>query len=301
LLVVYSLDKCTDLRLKSKIRQTIFRASFCKFPKILSMKGFRNKVVWITGASSGIGEALAYELAGKGARLALSARNQEKLDNVRDTCRSMGTEAEFFPFDLSRVEEIPKVAEQVLNHYKQLDLLINNGGISQRSLADETSLEIDRRIMEINYFGNVALTKAVLPFMINQGYGHIAVTSSIVGKFGFPLRSAYSSSKHALHGFYESLNTEMNGKNIKVTMVVPGRIRTNISLHAINKEGEGQGLMDSGQAEGLPADKCARKILKGIKKERREVLVGGKELLMVYIKKYWPFLFYRIVRKIEHV
>lgn len=265
------------------------------------MEGFHNKVVWITGASSGIGEALAYELTKGGASLALSARNIEKLAKVRETCRSMGASAEVFPFDLSRVEEIPKVAKSVMNHYGRIDLLINNGGISQRSLAYETPVDIDRSIMEINYFGNIVLAKAVLPYMIHQGYGHIAVTSSIVGKFGFPLRSAYSASKHALHGFYESLITEISGKNIRVTIIIPGRIRTNISLHALDKEGKEQGVMDAGQTKGLPADKCARKILKGIKKEKREVLVGRKELLMVYIKKYFPSLFYRIVRKIEHV
>lgn len=265
------------------------------------MKGFHNKVVWITGASSGIGMALAYELAKKGARLALSARNQERLEQIRENCLSLGADTEVFPFDLSRVEEIPQVTEHIMKHYNQVDLLINNGGISQRSLTYETALEVDRRIMEINYFGNIALTKAVLPYMIKQGYGYLAVTTSIVGKFGFPLRSSYSASKHALHGFYESLRTEMTSKNIKITMIVPGRVHTNISLHALNKEGKAQGVMDSGQAHGLPADQCARKILRGIEKNKGEIFVGGKELLMLYIKKYWPFLFYQIVKRTEHV
>ncbi|MEF8845435.1 MAG: SDR family oxidoreductase [Bacteroidales bacterium] len=261
------------------------------------MKAFYNKVVWITGASSGIGEALAYELASEGARLALSARSQERLEPVRKYCISLGSEAEVFPFDLSHVEEIPKIAEQVLNYYNQLDLLINNGGISQRALVSGASLDVDRRIMEINYFGNIALTKAVLPRMLAQGYGHVAVTSSIVGKFGFPRRSAYSASKHALQGFYESLRTEMDGRNIKITMILPGRIRTNISLHALNEQGSEHGVMDQGQIQGMPADICARKVLRGIKKQKREILVGGKELLMVYIRKCFPFLFYPLARK----
>ncbi len=261
------------------------------------MKALHNKVVWITGASSGIGEALAYKLAREGARLALSARTQERLEPVRKYCISLGSEAEIFPFDLSHVEEIPKIAEQVLNHYNQLDLLINNGGISQRGLATETSLDVDRRIMEINYFGNIALTKAVLPYMIRQGYGHLVVTSSIVGKFGYPRRSAYSASKHALQGFYDSLRTEMAGKNIKVTLILPGRIHTNISLHALNEKGMEHGEMDKGQVQGMPADQCARKVIRGIKKQKREILVGGKELLMVYIRKYFSFLFYPLARK----
>lgn len=261
------------------------------------MKGFQNKVVWITGASSGIGEALAYELAREGARLVLSARNQERLEEVKKYCISLGAGAEVFPFDLSQVDEISKVADRVLNHYEQLDLLINNGGISQRALASEASLDVDRRIMEINYFGNIALTKAVLPYMLNQGHGHVSVTSSIVGKFGFPRRSAYSASKHALQGFYDSLRTEMAGRNIKITMIFPGRIRTNISLHALNKEGDEHGVMDPGQIQGMPSDQCARKVLRGIKKQKREILVGGKELILVYIRKYCPFLFYLIAKK----
>ena len=274
---------------------------FVFFCKIFEMKTFHNKVVWITGASSGIGEAMAYELAKEGARLALSARNQERLEEIRNYCLSLGSEVAIFPFDLSHVEEIPNVADQVLNHFKKLDLLVNNGGISQRGLASETSLDVDRRIMEINFFGNIALTKAVLPYMIRQGYGHLAVTSSIVGKFGYPRRSSYSASKHALQGFYESLRTEMIGKNIKVTIILPGRIRTNISVHALNEKGKEHGEMDKGQAQGMPAENFARKVLRGIRKQKKEILIGGKELIMVYIRKYFPFLFYPLARKTGQV
>jgi short-subunit dehydrogenase len=265
------------------------------------MKDFRNKVVWITGASSGIGEALAYEMARHGSRLALSARNQKRLSEIQQSCRSLGAETEIFPFDLGDASQIPEVTAEVLGYYQHVDLLVNNGGISQRSYARGTNLGIDRKIMEINYFGNIALTKALLPSMLDRGGGQIAVTTSIVGKFGFPLRSAYSASKHALYGFYESLHAELSGKNIQITLISPGRIKTSISLHALNGEGEEQGIMDSGQASGMDAEKCARKILKGLKREKREILVGGKELLMVYIKKFLPFLFYRIIRKISHV
>jgi short-subunit dehydrogenase len=274
---------------------------FVFFCKIFEMKTFHNKVVWITGASSGIGEAMAYELAKEGARLALSARNQERLEEIRKYCLSLGSEVAIFPFDLSHVEEIPKVANQVLNHFKKLDLLVNNGGISQRGLASETSLDVDRRIMEINFFGNIALTKAVLPYMIRQGYGHLAVTSSIVGKFGYPRRSSYSASKHALQGFYESLRTEMIGKNIKVTIILPGRIRTNISFHALNEKGKEHGEMDKGQAQGMLAENFARKVLRGIRKQKKEILIGGKELIMVHIRKYFPFLFYPLARKTGQV
>lgn len=264
------------------------------------MKAFRNQVVWITGASSGIGEALAYEFSRHAARLALSARNRETLQKVRLKCNELGAEAEIFPFDLSNHEAIPELANSVVEHYKQVGLLINNGGVSQRSLVKDSSLDVDRQIMDVNYFGNIALTKALLPHMIRNKAGHIAVTTSIVGKFGFPLRSAYAASKHALHGFYETLGLEMRDENIRVSLIIPGRIQTNISFHALNGTGQEHGLMDKGQKTGLTPEKSARKIIRGLQKEKREIMVGGNELLMVYIRKFFPKLFYKLARNISH-
>jgi len=177
--------------------------------------------------------------------------------------------------------------------------LIVNGGISQRSLTSETPLEVDRRLMEINYFGNIAITKAVLPHMIKQKSGHIITVSSIVGKFGFPLRSAYSATKHALHGFYETLRFEHQKDNIKVTVVVPGRIKTNVSINALNKDGKQHGKMDPGQDQGMSAEECSRQMIKAIRKNKKEVLIGGRELMMVRLRQFLPFLFYKIVNKIE--
>ncbi len=185
----------------------------------------------------------------------------------------------------------------VIGKFGRIDLLINNGGISQRSNADETSLETDRKIMEINYFGNIALSKAVLPYMQKQGGGHIAVMSSIAGKFGFFLRSSYSASKHALHGFYESLRLEEEKNNVLITILCPGKINTNISLNAIGKDGKSHGLMDHNQATGMPADACAKKIITAIEKKKKEVFIGGKEIKAVTIKRFFPKLFYKIIRK----
>ena len=265
------------------------------------MHYFQDRVVWITGASSGIGAALAIEMAGAGARLALSGRNQQALENIQARCTRQGASAEIFPFDMGQAHQISQAARQVLDHFEQLDLLINNAGLSQRSLIQHTPLSVDRKIMEVNYFGNIALTKAVLPFFLEQGHGHIGVTTSIVGRFGFPLRSAYSASKHALYGFYESLRTELSERGIRVTFITPGRIQTDISFHALNEHGEEQGVMDQGQARGVPADRSARLIMKGLIKQKKEILVGGRELWMVFIHKFFPALFYRIVRKISHV
>ena len=263
------------------------------------MKNFRGKRIWITGASSGIGEALAHEFSKMGTYLILSGRNQKKLEAVKNSCVQNGSSVLTVPFDLSDTNSINNSVEIVLEKYSSVDLLINNGGISQRALAQNTTLAVDQKIMSVNYFGNIALTKALLPSMLKQGYGHIAVTTSIVGKFGFPMRSAYSASKHALYGFYDTLRVEMADKNVKVTMICPGRIHTNISLHALSGKGSEHGELDDGQKNGLASDKAARKIVKGLKKERREVLVGGKELLMAPLKQYVPQIFYRIVHQIK--
>ena len=265
------------------------------------MDYFNGKVVWITGASSGIGEALALALAQRGASLALSGRNQDRLDKLKEQCEAHHVTVHTFPFDLGANDRVHEQVNQVISCFGRVDILLNNAGISQRSLVHETPLHVDRRIMEVNYFSNIALTKALLPYMIKQGHGHIAVTTSIVGHFGFPLRSAYAASKHALIGFYTSLQTEMDRSRIDISLITPGRIKTSISLHALNNKGEEQGVMDPGQEQGMPADQCARKILKGLTRRKREIFVGGKELWMVRVHKYIPGLFHYLVRRISHV
>jgi short-subunit dehydrogenase len=260
---------------------------------------FKDKYIWITGAASGIGEALSYQAADYGAKLILSDINEAGLESVGAACREKGAEVMLLPLDLSKRESVEEAAKSALSQAGRVDVLINNGGISQRSLTLETDPEVDYRIMNINFFGAVLLTKAVLPSMVEQGGGAIAVTSSISGKFGFPLRSAYAASKHAVQGFFETLGIEMNGKNISVTIAMPGRVRTNISLNALTRDGTPQGTMDPGQASGIPADVCARKYLDAIHKGKREVLIGKKEVLMVHIRRYLPGLFFRIARKVS--
>jgi dehydrogenase/reductase SDR family member 7B len=260
---------------------------------------FLNKIVWITGASSGIGEHLAYSCIKRGATVILSARNKEKLEKVKTHCTELGGKCYIYPFDLADSKQIEIVAEEVLQQYKNIDVLINNGGVSQRSLAIETLPEVDRKIMETNYFGTIALTRKVLPVMIKNGGGNIAVTASITGLFGFKLRSSYSASKHALHGYFESLRMELYGKNIHITIVSPGRIRTNLSLSALSKEGAMHGKMDDGQKGGISAEKCSEKYIKAIEKNKKEVLIGNKELIMVYLKRFAPFLFHRIIVKVK--
>jgi short-subunit dehydrogenase len=180
-----------------------------------------------------------------------------------------------------------------------VDVLMNNGGISTRAEALETPIELDRKVMEIDYFAGVILAKAVLPGMIENGYGHIGVTSSISGKFGWPLRSAYAAAKHALFGFYKSLWAENQHHGIRVTIFSPGRVRTNISLHALLKDGKEQGKMDPGLDKGIPPASCARKMIRAMKRNRKDVLVGHTELIMVWIHKYCKPLYYRLVHRVN--
>lgn len=256
---------------------------------------FTDKVVWVTGASSGIGEELCKQLDNQQAQLILSARNTEKLE-VLNSQLTPGKHL-VMPLDLAKSDSFQSAVDEVIKRFGRIDVLINNGGLSQRATASETSLDIDRQIMEINYFGNVALTKTVLPYMRKQGGGQFVVLSSIAGKFGFYLRSAYSASKHALHGFYESLALEEASNNVFVTLVCPGKINTNISMHALNASGEQHGVMDHNQETGMPVDQCVQQILKATQNKNKEVLIGNKEILAVYIKRFFPRLFWRIIKK----
>ncbi len=259
---------------------------------------YQNKVIWISGASSGIGEALVYKFIKQGAKLVISARRKAELERVKNNCGALSENCWIVPLDITETTKFTEISHSLIRKFGKIDILVNNSGISQRSRADESSLAIDRKIMEVNYFGTIALTKAVLPHMIKNGGGQIAVTSSVVGKFGFPLRSAYSASKHALHGFFESLRAENTQNNIKITMVIPGRVKTNISFHAITKDGTEHGVMDPGQENGMPAEVCAEKILNALRKNKKEVNIGRKELLMLHIRRFLPFLYYRIAGKI---
>ncbi len=256
----------------------------------------RDSVVWITGASSGIGEALAYVYSLKGARLILSSRNFSRLKEVRSRC-TRPEEHLVLPLDLADTASIGTGCKEALNHAGRIDTMIHSGGVSQRSLVAGTPLEVDRRIMETNFFGTVALTKAVLPSMLYRKSGRIAVISSLVGKFGTPLRSSYSASKHALHGFFDSLRAEVWDQGIAITMVCPGFIRTRISINALTADGTPQGTMDEAQACGMLPDICAGKILKAIDDKKPEVYIGGREILGVYLKRFAPSLFNRVIRK----
>ncbi len=262
-----------------------------------SMK-FNDKTVWITGASSGIGEALAHAFSDEGADVVLSARSEKKLEEIRQLIEKKGRKAWVLPLDLADTESVKTAASRVETLVPAVDILVHCGGISQRSRVHETLLEVDRRIMEVNFFGTIALTKEVLPRMLARKKGHIVVISSVMGKIGFPVRSAYAASKHALHGFFETLWTEYHRDGIDVTMVCPGMVRTNISYHSLEGDGKEHGVMDPRQAGGISPEKCARKIIRAVKRKRHEVYIG-KEQILIYLRRYIPCLFFAIVSKFK--
>jgi dehydrogenase/reductase SDR family protein 7B len=260
---------------------------------------FKDRVVWITGASAGIGRALARALAGQGAILVLSARNRDRLDQVR---RETGLDSErclVLPLDLANHDTMVVKADTVIAHFGRVDVLVNNGGISQRSLVKDTDIEVDRRIMDVDYFGQVALTKAVLPHMVSRKSGHIVVVSSVTGLVATPLRSAYCAAKHALHGFFECLRAEEYANGIRVVIACPASIKTDISLQALTGDGGRYGQMDDQQAKGLSVEVCARQIIRAVEKEKNQVLIGPPVKYIALVRRFFPKFYSWVIRRVK--
>lgn len=260
---------------------------------------FQGRTFWITGASSGMGKTTAIELAKYQTHLIISGRNEEELKKTASEIEKAGSSVQIEILNMADIQSVEVTAQKILSSGVKIDGLYQFAGISQRSLVNETPLENDRKIMEVNFFGTVALAKEILPHMIENGGGQLAATSSIVGKFGFPYRSAYSASKQALHGFFESLLAENSQYGVKVSMIIPGRVQTNISKFALEKDGSEHGKLDPGQANGITVKKAAKLIVNGLKKEKKEIWVGGSEMIMLHIRRFLPHLYYRLASRIK--
>ena len=260
---------------------------------------FKNKVIWITGASSGIGEALVHALHERGARLILSSRREEVLEEVKQNCPVRREYIHILPLDLAETGQLKQKARQALGFYGAIDYLFNNGGISQRSLAVDTNAEVLRNVMEVNFFGTVALTRAVLPSMIERQKGHIVVTSSVMGKFGTRLRSGYAASKHALHGYFDCLRQEMHEFNIQVSLVCPGFVKTDVTRNALEGDGSKHNKMGKGQQHGMPPGELAEKLLPKIAAGKKEIYIGGREIAGIYLKRWAPGLLDRVLRNTD--
>uniref|UniRef100_A0A8C5WJT6 Dehydrogenase/reductase SDR family member 7B n=1 Tax=Leptobrachium leishanense TaxID=445787 RepID=A0A8C5WJT6_9ANUR len=259
-------------------------------------------VVVITGATSGLGKECAKVFYSAGSQLVLCGRNEERLDDlVRELGRMRkGSIQTHKPhkviFDLSDVEAVDSASHEILNNVGKVDILINNAGISYRGNILKTKVSVDRMIMDINYFGPVALTKALLPSMIKNGRGHIVVISSVQGKISIPFRSAYAASKHATQAFFDCLRAEMAATEIEVTVVNPGYIKTNLSMNAVTDDGSIYGVMDQNTAEGRSAEDVAQIVLRAVGERKKEVLVAGLvPTLAVYLRTISPKLFFAIM------
>src|SRR6478609_10615634 len=258
---------------------------------------FQERRAWITGASSRIGEALAVAFHQAGAKLILSARREDELKRVQTVCGGEPGSC-ILPMDVTNAAELPQKTQQALGMFNGIDILVLNAGITQRSFTRETDESVYRRLMEVNFFASEAIARAVLPSMLAQKGGHMVVISSIAGKFGVPLRSGYSASKFALHGFFEVLRAEEEKNGIHVTMVCPGYIRTDISLSALRGDGAKHAKMDPRISKGMPAPECARRILRGVARGKNEIIVGVKyESGLVYLKRFFPDLLARMVSR----
>jgi dehydrogenase/reductase SDR family protein 7B len=261
------------------------------------MSYFKEKVCWVTGASSGIGEGVVKQLASQGAIVVLSARRKNELERVQKQAGLTHKNSLILEMDLSKPETFGQCYTEIIKVYKKVDILFNNGGISQRSLVKDTDLSTYKKIFDVNFFGNIALTKVVLQDMIDNKNGSIVVISSIVGKVATQLRSGYSASKHALQGFYDSLRLEVAHDNIQILTVLPGFINTNVSLNALTGNGEKYNKMDGALSEGMSVEECSYRILEAIENRQNEVIIAGiKENFAVILKRVAPDMLDMILR-----
>lgn len=254
----------------------------------------RDEVIWITGASSGIGEELAKQYAKRGTKLILSARRKVELERVRNSCIHPEN-IKIVVLDLTDFVSLPQRVEEAKQCFGRIDLLINNGGVSQRSMIVETDFEVYKQLIAINYLGTVALSKALLPHFIERQQGQYAVVTSVMGKYGSPFRSGYAGSKHALHGFFDVLRMEHQKDNISVSLLCPGFVQTNVTINALTGDGSSLGHDDPATKNGLQVEAFCRKAIKAIDKKAWETYFGRKEKLGVYLKRISQKLLHSIV------
>lgn len=258
---------------------------------------YQGKTIWITGASSGIGEAFTRAFHKEGANLILSSRREDALREVKESLADDTSNVKIITLDLTEDDSFPQKTQEALNAFGQIDVLINNGGVSQRSEVLESEMSMYRRLMEINYFGSVGLTKQVLPHMVERKSGHIIVTSSVAGKMGTKYRSGYAASKHAVQGFFNSLRQEMYEHNVAVTLLCPGFIKTNITKNALTGDGSKFNKMGDAHSKAMTADEMVAKVMPKIKAQKEEIYVTGmREGLALWIQRVSPTLLNKILK-----
>lgn len=255
------------------------------------------QVVWITGASSGIGEALVKQFAARGAQVVLSARRVSELQRVLGQLPDQSSHL-IVPMDVVDAASVTTAFEQVMTIKGRVDWLINNAGISQRALITDTTADTDRRIMEIDYFAPVALTRKVLPVMLKQGGGHVAFVSSVAGLLGTQYRASYAAAKGAIHLWANSLRAEVGDQGIHVAVIFPGFVHTNVSVAALTGDGSALGSMDDAQAQAMSSDDFAKQTLNALLSQQEYIVIGGlKEKVGVWLSRLSPSLMYKVIRR----
>ena len=257
----------------------------------------KDLTIWITGASSGIGEALSIAFARRGATIILSGRDKAKLETVKNRCKNSKKHI-VVPFDIADGTQAKEAYDTAKTQAGKIDWLINNAGVSQRSLIMETTEDVERQIMEIDYFAQTRLTRLVLPDMIAQGGGKVVMVSSVAGLLGTQYRGAYGAAKAAIHMWANSLRAELHDEGIEVATIFPGFIQTNISINALTGDGSAQGTMDDATSKGLTASAFAKQVVKALTKGEEYVIVAGnKEKLATRLNRLSPPKLYKLIRE----
>lgn len=257
-----------------------------------------SKVVWITGASSGIGEQLAYKFSAEGFQLILSARKLEDLEKVKNRC-AFPNHIKIVPFDLGNYQNHELVVKNALSLFGNIDVLINNGGISQRSLAQNSTFEVYEKIFSVNQIGTIKLSQALLPHFIERNTGHFINVTSIAGVAGLPYRTAYCASKYAVEGYFAALRVELSNKNIDITMIRPGAVKTNVGKNALVANASSKGTTDNTIEEGLHPNIVATKIYKAYKAKKQFLFIPSSflERFFYTVNKYFPSLSASLAKK----
>lgn len=254
-----------------------------------------DKTCWITGASSGIGASLAKSLNNEGSYVIISGRNADGLEKIKAEC-SHPERVRVLAFDMEDIDGLPEFAMKAWKEFNGIDYVFLNAGFAVRDWLLNIELKMFKKVMDVNFFSNVMITKTLLPKLVERKQGHFVVTSSLSGKYGIPKLSAYAASKHALHGFFESLRAEYSKDGIRVSMIVPGLINTGITVHSLLGDGSVSGKMQVAVANGMSPDQCAIKMLTAVTNQRNEAVIGGQEIYSVWIKRFFPRIWDYLVR-----
>ncbi|MBI9038635.1 MAG: SDR family oxidoreductase [Bacteroidales bacterium] len=256
----------------------------------------KNKVVIISGASSGIGKALAEEFSKRGSKVVMAARNFDKLEEIATILKQNNKNVLTVKTDVSKEDQCKRLVEKTIESFGQIDILINNAGISMRAIFEELDLKVIRDLMNVNFWGTVYCTKYALPYLL-KSHGSVVGVSSIGGYKGLPGRTGYSASKFAIHGFLEVLRIENLKKNLHVMIACPGFTSSNIRNTALGKDGNQQGESPRDESKMMSAEKVANYIANAIKKRKRSLILTGQGKMTVFLNKFIPSYLDKIVYK----